>query len=134
MVRINQWNPNEEEIRENSLNLPLDAGAVPVEKAFRVGGQFRVEQVGAIELPEKPDGLPLGRCFVAKLLVADPPDVGDGSPTVKHADKSVSLLADAREFVVGRILQHVPHLAAKMLPVDLDCGEQSRPQRGHAVP
>jgi hypothetical protein len=127
MVRVDQWNPNKKQVREESLDLTLDAGAVPVEKTFRIRCQLSVEKVGTIELSEELDDLSLGRRAVAIFLVADSPDFGDSSPAVKHSDELIGPLADAREFVVRRILQHVPHLSAKVLPVDLDAGEQSRP-------
>ena len=56
---------------------------------------------------------------ISKLLVADPPDVSYGSPAIEHTYETIGLRTDAGEFVVGGVLQNIPHLPPKMLSIDL---------------
>ena len=53
MIRVDQRNPNEQQIGKKALNLPPDPRAVPVKQALRIGCKLGIQEVRAVQLPQK---------------------------------------------------------------------------------
>ncbi len=108
--------------------------AAPAQQLRRVGGDVGLKQVGLVQLAEQPHHGRLRRRLVAEAVHRRAPQLVHRAPPVHAAQDLVGGGGVAVHPARGRVLRHMPGLAAVAVAVQPRVGAQPRPQRGDAVP
>ena len=134
VVGVQKRNPDEQEVLQVTLHFAADAFMVAAEKPLGVRRQVGTEKVRRVELAQQLDHLALGRCGITQLVIADAPGIGHRAPAVQQPHQPIGGRVQTKELVAGRILDHVPEPAAKVLAANLNGAPQARPQARDAIP
>jgi hypothetical protein len=99
-----------------------------------IGCHFDLQHVGAVQLAEEPDQLVLRRRVVAESGDGRVPELLDAARAVHQADDEIRRRIEAVHAARHAVLEHIPALAAIVVPVDADVAPQPGTQARHAVP
>ena len=93
-----------------------------------------MDEVRCVQLPQQTDRLALRGSGVAELVAGDSPGLGHRATAVEQTDEAIRGVVEAEELIAGRILNHLPQLAAEVLAMNLNRRPQTRTQTRHTVP
>ena len=133
-VGIEDGDAREHDVHEIAGDFALFAFLIAGEERVGIGGDFRLKQVGGVELAQELDDFALSRGIVAQMGIDQRPGVADGPLAIEQANELIGGFGQAEKGVIGVVLHDMPGLTTKVLAGDLDGGAEARVEAFDAVP
>ena len=135
-VGIEQRDAQRQRVHHSHQDFPARALARPLGELSHVGQQIAVQQIGMMKLRQEMDGLVLGRQLLDIVGAGGEvfPNLMDGAPSIHHAQHLMGGGRQSVELTGLVVLEHIPGLTAKALPVNLGVCTEPGPDVRDPVP